>query len=398
LKEKDKGSACYYPIVKKLRVGVIYGGRSGEHEVSVASGAAIIKHLDRRRYEPVPIRIEKDGRWTIADRAPTAISAAEVIAQARLTAARAPRPGRETVVVAHPSEETLITIERRPAPNEPDVAVVTGLGLDVVFPVLHGPYGEDGTVQGLLELANVAYVGAGVMASAVSMDKAVMKVMFVAHGLPVAPWRAFTRREWDRDGTGLADGALALGLPLFVKPANLGSSVGISKVKLNTELGPAVEHAFEFDRKVVVEAGVPEAREIECAVLGNDDPQASIPGEIIPSREFYDYEAKYLDGGSRTVIPADLAADQIAEVQRLATKAFRAVDAAGMARIDFLLARSSGALYVNEINTIPGFTTISMFAKMWEASGVPYAALIDRLIQLALERHAEKQRLRTSIM
>jgi D-alanine-D-alanine ligase len=391
----------YDQVVKKLRIGVIYGGRSGEHEISVASAASVIKSLDRSRYEPLPIRIEKDGRWTIADKAPTAMSAAEVIAQARGTATRALRPGRETVLVAHPSEDTLLTIERRPHQRGSDDdggAVVTGLGLDVVFPVLHGPYGEDGTIQGLLELANVPYVGPGVLASAVGMDKAAMRLMFAAHGLPIAPWKAYLRRDWEQHREALTESALSLGLPLFVKPANLGSSVGISKVKTSDELAPAVERALEFDRKVVIEWGVPEAREIECAVLGNDDPQASIPGEVIPGREFYDYEAKYLDEGSRTVIPAELTPDQVAEIQRLAVAAFRAVDGAGMSRVDFLVSRPTGTVYLNEINTIPGFTTISMFAKMWEASGVPYPALVDRLIQLALERHADKQRLRTSVM
>jgi D-alanine-D-alanine ligase len=387
--------------VKKLRVGVIYGGRSGEHEISVASAASVIKSLDRTRYEPLPIRIEKDGRWTIADKAPTATSAAEVIEQARGSAKRLLREGRETVLVAHPSEDTLLTIERRPAPRgseDMDRAVVTGLGLDVIFPVMHGPFGEDGTIQGLLELANVPYVGPGVLASAVGMDKAAMRLMFSAHDLPIAPWKAYLRRDWDQHRDAVLEGALSLGLPLFVKPANLGSSVGISKVKTADALAHAIDHALEFDRKVVIEWGVPEAREIECAVLGNDDPQASIPGEVIPGREFYDYETKYLDNGSRTVIPAELTAEQVAEVQRLAIAAFRAVDAACMSRVDFLLSRASGAIYLNEINTIPGFTTISMFAKMWEASGIAYPALVDRLIQLALERHAEKQRLRTSVM
>jgi D-alanine-D-alanine ligase len=387
--------------VKKVRVGVIYGGRSGEHEVSVASAASVIKHLDRTRYEPVAIRIEKDGRWIIADRAPTAISAAEVIEHARHQSTRSLRAGRETVLVAHPSEETLITIERRPAPKggeDADHAVVTGLGLDVVFPVLHGPYGEDGTVQGLLELANVPYVGSGVMASSVGMDKAAMKVMFTARGLPVCAWQAFIRPDWDAQRQDVLDCLKGLGLPVFVKPANLGSSVGISKVKTEAELAPAIEAALEFDRKIVVEAAVPEAREIECAVLGNDRPEASIPGEVIPSREFYDYEAKYLDESSRTVIPADLTPKQVADVQRLAIEAFKAIDAAGLSRVDFLLSRADGGVYVNEINTIPGFTTISMYAKMWEASGVSYPVLVDRLIQLALERHASKQRLRTSVL
>jgi D-alanine-D-alanine ligase len=391
----------YDQVVKKLRIGVIYGGRSGEHEISVASAASVIKSLDRSRYEPLPIRIEKDGRWTIADKAPTAMSAAEVIAQARGTATRALRPGRETVLVAHPSEDTLLTIERRPHQRGSDDdggAVVTGLGLDVVFPVLHGPYGEDGTIQGLLELANVPYVGPGVLASAVGMDKAAMRLMFAAHGLPIAPWKAYLRRDWEQHREALTESALSLGLPLFVKPANLGSSVGISKVKTADALAAAIELALSFDRKVIVEASVPDPREIECAVLGNDEPAASIAGEIIPSREFYDYEAKYLDEGSKTVIPADLTPSQLAEVQRLAIAAFKAIDGAGMSRVDFLLSRATGALLLNEINTIPGFTTISMFAKLWGASGVDFAALVDRLIQLALARHQEKQRLRTSVL
>jgi D-alanine-D-alanine ligase len=387
--------------MRKLHVGVIFGGRSGEHEVSVASAAAILKNLDRARYEPVAIRIEKDGRWTLADRLPAAISAAEVIEQARLHAARPVRAGRDTLMPAHPGEDTLLTIERRATGDGDaggDTAIVTGLGLDVVFPVLHGPLGEDGTVQGLLELANVPYVGSGVMASAVGMDKAVMKVLFEARGLPVAPWRSFTARDWSGRRAHVADAALALGLPLFVKPANLGSSVGISKVTSLDALAPAIETALAFDRKVVVEAGVPDAREIECAVLGNDEPQASVAGEVVPAREFYDYEAKYLDEGSRTVVPADLPPASLAEVQRLSLEAFRAIDACGMARVDFLLPPATGALVVNEINTIPGFTAISMFAKLWEASGLPYPALVDRLIALALERHEEKQRLRTSVL
>ena len=386
--------------MKKLRVGVIYGGRSGEHEVSIASAAAIFKHLDRTRYEAVPIRIEKDGRWVLADKVPLALSASEVIEQARHATARAGRAGRETLLVSHPSEDTLVTIERRPATGgpggEPEGAVVTGLGLDVVFPVLHGPYGEDGTVQGLLELAAVPYVGCGVLASAVGMDKAAMKAQFASYGLPQPAYRALTHHQWTTARQAETDRLLALGLPLFVKPANLGSSVGISKVKTADALAGALDTAFSFDRKAVVEAGVPEPREIECAVLGNDEPAASIPGEVIPSREFYDYEAKYLDSGSQTIIPADLDADLVARVQDLAVQAFKAIDGAGMARVDFLLSRTTGALLLNEINTIPGFTTISMFSKLWEASGVAYPALIDRLIALAIERHGEKQRLRTS--
>jgi D-alanine-D-alanine ligase len=386
--------------VKKLRVGVVYGGRSGEHEVSVASAASIIKHLDRSRYEPVPIRIEKDGRWTLADKAPTLVKAADVIEQARLSAARPIRPGREAHIVAHPGDETVLTIERRATSDitEGATAVVTGLGLDVIFPVLHGPYGEDGTVQGLLELANVPYVGAGVLGSAVGMDKAVMKQLFAAHGLPIAGYVVTLRREWEKDAAAVtARVGRELGYPVFVKPANLGSSVGISKAKNESELAEAVRLAGEFDRKIVIEAAVPNAREIECAVLGNDEPIASVAGEIIPSREFYDYEAKYLDEGSKSIIPAPLDAAQMTTVQRLSLEAFRAVDGAGMARVDFLMDGATGAMYLNEVNTIPGFTTISMYPQMWEASGVSYADLITRLIALALERHAEKQQLRTSV-
>jgi D-alanine-D-alanine ligase len=356
--------------VQKVRVGVIFGGKSGEHEVSVASAASIFKHIDRTRYEPIPIRIEKSGRWTLGAKEPTAISAGEVIEQARTEALQ---------------------------PIEPSAAVA-GSGLDVIFPVLHGPYGEDGTVQGLLELANVPYVGAGVLGSAVGMDKGVMKTLFAAHDLPIVRHLVVMRRDWERDaGTITTRVGRELGYPVFVKPANLGSSVGISKAKADDDFAQAMELALQFDRKIVIEAAVPDAREIECAVLGNDDPDASVPGEIIPSREFYDYEAKYLDEGSRAVIPASLSAEQTAEIQRLSIEAFRAVEGAGMARVDFLLSRDATELYVNEVNTIPGFTIISMYPKMWEASGLPYPLLLDRLITLALERHSEKQKLRTSI-
>jgi D-alanine-D-alanine ligase len=357
-------------LVTKIRVGVIYGGRSGEHEVSVASAASIFKHLDPQRYEAIPIRIEKDGGWVLAGAAPKAISAAEVLQQGQ-------SEGLQRV--------------------EPTTAIARG-GIDVVFPVLHGPYGEDGTVQGLLELANVPYVGCGVLGSAVGMDKAVMKMVFAARGLPVGPYIVVMKREWTAGAASItARVAGALGYPVFVKPANLGSSVGISKAKTDAEFEAAMTLALQFDRKIVIEAAVPNAREIECAVLGNDEPQASVPGEVIPAREFYDFEAKYLDEGSKTVIPAELTAAEVAEVQRLSIEAFRAVDGAGMSRVDFLLDRNSGAMFVNEVNTIPGFTTISMYPKMWEASGLPYPDLLDRLIELALERYADKQQLRTSI-
>ena len=378
---------------------MLYGGRSGEHEVSLASAAAVFANLDKKRYEAVPIRIEKDGRWCLADRAPTAMSAAEVIEQARLDAARPLRSGREVHMIARPSEETVLSIDRS-AGRADDIgqATVTGLNLDVIFPVLHGPYGEDGTIQGLLELANVPYVGAGVLASSVGMDKAIMKLVFAAHGLPVGPYRVVLRHEWEsaRDET-LRNLEAALGYPMFVKPANLGSSVGISKAKQRGDLAAAMDLAGSFDRKIVVEAAVPEAREIECAVLGNDHPDASVAGEVIPSREFYDYEAKYIDDNSQIVIPAPLDAGVAENIRRLSIAAFRAIDGAGMARVDFLLSRSTGEVFVNEVNTIPGFTTISMYSKLWAASGVAYSKLLDRLIELALERHAEKQQLRTTL-
>jgi D-alanine-D-alanine ligase len=385
--------------VKKLRVGVIYGGRSGEHEVSVASAASIMKHLDRSRYEPVPIRIEKDGRWSLAERPPTMVSAGEVIEQARMEASRPLREGREVHFVARPSDETILSIDRSRAKHDDlPSAIVTGLALDVIFPMLHGPYGEDGTIQGLLELANVPYVGSGVLGSAVGMDKGVMKVLFAARGLPVCPYRVVLRHEWEHQADRITtELERALKYPMFVKPANLGSSVGISKAKDRQGLRDAMALAANFDRKIVIEAAVPNARELECGVLGNDEPAASVPGEVIPSREFYDYEAKYIGEGSKTVIPAEIPKKLADIVRRLSIEAFKAIDAAGMARVDFLLGGKDESLYVNEANTIPGFTTISMYSKLWAASGVEYPALLDRLIALALERHAEKQQLRTSL-
>jgi D-alanine-D-alanine ligase len=377
----------------------LYGGRSGEHEVSLASAASVFANLDRTRYEPVPIRIEKDGRWTLADKPPAVMVAGDVIEQARLEAARPVREGREVHFVARPSEETILSIDRsHPRDGDLPAATVTGLALDVIFPMLHGPYGEDGTMQGLLELANIPYIGGGVLASAVGMDKAVMKVLFAARGLPVCPYRVFLRHEWASDPDRIAaELENTLKFPMFVKPANLGSSVGISKAKDPGGLREAMALAGSYDRKIVIEAAVPDAREIECAVLGNDEPEASVPGEIVPSREFYDYEAKYLDEGSKAIVPADLPKTVADQVKRLSIEAFKAIDGAGMSRVDFLLERGAGKLYVNEVNTIPGFTTISMFAKLWAASGVEYPALLDRLIALALQRHADKQSLRTSV-
>jgi len=378
-------------------VGVIYGGRSGEHEVSVASAAAVMANLDRSRYEPVPIRIDRDGRWALADKPPTAASASEVIEQTR-SEMKLLRAGREVHLLPRPSEETILAIDRSISRGDDEPrALVTGVGLDAIFPVLHGPHGEDGTVQGLLELANVPYVGCGVLASAVGMDKAIMKRVFAAHGLPQCAYDVVSRRRVLAAVEEVAaELAAHLGFPLFVKPANLGSSVGISKARNADELIEALKLAAEYDRKVVVEAAVPQAREIEVAVLGNDDPIASVPGEIVPSREFYDYEAKYLDGASRLSIPADVDDATGSRLQALAIDAFKAIDAAGLSRVDFLVDGGTGDVFLNEINTMPGFTTISMYSKLWAATGVSYPELVDRLVQLALERHAAKQQLRVS--
>ena len=384
--------------MKKLRVGIIYGGRSGEHEVSLASAAAVFQNLDPERYEAIAIRIEKDGRWSLPSEPPKVMKAADVIKGALAAGGgsvglQPDRDRREAHPMAYPGGDTLLTVDRStPQP------VVSGMALDVVFPVLHGPYGEDGTVQGLLELANVPYVGAGVLASAVGMDKAAMKLVFAAKRLPICDYEVVLKRDWQRDERAVLQAVTTtLGFPLFVKPANLGSSVGISKARHAAELRAAITLAAGFDRKIVIEAAVPKAREIEVAVLGNDDPEASVPGEIIPSGEFYDYEAKYVSDDSRSVIPAQISEALAADVRAMAIAAFKAIDGAGMARVDFLLAGDSQVLYLNEVNTIPGFTTISMYAKLWEASGLPYARLLDRLIALAIERHGEKQQLRTSM-
>ena len=389
--------------MKRLRIGIIYGGRSSEHAVSLASAATIFANLDRERYEPVPIRIERNGRWALAERPPVLESAADTIARARLAPGRATRSTRELHLVAHPGDETLLTVERgvaaEPGVDDTGHALVTGLALDLIFPIVHGPYGEDGTLQGLLELANIPYVGAGVLASAVGMDKAVMKVLFAANGLPIVQHDVVLRRDWHLDRSGIVSELTGrLRFPLFVKPANLGSSVGISRATDRDTLSVAIDHAAEFDRKIVVEEGVTPCREIECAVLGNGDPEASVPGEIITARDFYDYEAKYLDHRSTSVIPAALAPEQTEEIRRLALAAFRAIDGAGMARVDLLLEQDSGRIFLNEINTHPGFTTISMYSQMWAASGLSYPALLDRLIALAGERHAEKQESRTSVI
>ncbi|MFO7271843.1 MAG: D-alanine--D-alanine ligase [Sphaerobacter thermophilus] len=365
---------------RKIRVGVIFGGRSGEHDVSLRSAQAILRAIDRERFEVVPIGITREGRW---------LSGGDPLRQLAATSRLALAPGDDP-----PAEESDLG-SALAVPETGHAVEVAGAGvvqqLDVVFPVLHGPYGEDGTVQGLLELADVPYVGAGVLGSAVSMDKVVAKQLFEREGLPVAPWLWVTRRQWERDPEGVAARVeRELGYPCFVKPANLGSSVGVSKVHHPGELPGAMEEAARYDRKLVVERGI-DARELEVSVLGNDEPITSVVGEIRPVNEFYDYQAKYVDEGSELLVPAPITQEQSDTVREMAVRAFKVVDAAGMARVDFFLERNTGTIYINEINTIPGFTQISMYPILWEASGLPFRELVTRLIELALERHAERR-------
>ncbi|HTY57963.1 MAG TPA: D-alanine--D-alanine ligase family protein [Bacteroidota bacterium] len=361
----------------KIRVGVIFGGRSGEHEVSLVSATSVMNALDREKYEVVPIGITPEGRW---------ISSSQALGMLKEKAPLDREP--EKFLIPEPNRQGLVSAEGNGGLPVP---------IDVVFPLVHGTYGEDGTLQGLLELANIPYVGAGVLASSVGMDKIVQKMIFREAGLPLVryTWHYSAEcRENPRKVTRLVEKALRY--PVFVKPANTGSSVGISKVHARAELAPALLLAAEFDRKVIVEQGVPRAREIECSVLGNDAPEASVPGEVIPSNEFYDYNAKYVDGKSSSVIPARIPAAVAREVRRLALRAYTAIDCAGMARVDFFVTKGKPKVYLNEVNTIPGFTAISMYPKMWEAAGLPFSALLDRLIALAVERHAQMNARRTS--
>jgi D-alanine-D-alanine ligase len=361
---------------KRLRVGVLFGGRSGEHEVSLVSAASVIRALDPEKYEAVPIGITKEGRWLVGTSAQKMLP--EVL-----------KSGERVVLPADPSAASLVPLS--PAPGQPSVHV------DVVFPVLHGTFGEDGTVQGLLELAGLPYVGAGVLGSAAGMDKDLQKRLFEQAGLPIVPFLAIRRSAWEKNRPAIARLIQKkLRFPLFVKPATLGSSVGMTRVAHAKEIGEAMDFAAEFALKIVVERGIT-GREIEVSVLGNDDVRASIPGEIVPHREFYDYTAKYLEGGTQLLIPAPLTKKQAVTFQDYAVRAFRAIEGTGMARCDFFLEKRTGKIYVNELNTIPGFTSISMYPKMWEASGLPYPKLIDRLIELAFELHREKARTKYSI-
>lgn len=365
---------------KKIRLGILFGGRSGEHEVSLTSATSVLKALDPDKYEVVLIGITRDGGWRWG--AP----AGEADAKALRDVLDQGKPVTPSVDPSHPG---LVPLD-----SPSSSAGSGGNVVDVIFPVLHGTFGEDGTVQGVLELAGIPYVGAGVLGSAAGMDKDVMKRLFRDAGLPVVPWVLALRGEWEREPAHVRRQIeREIGYPLFVKPANLGSSVGISRVAQARKLAAALDLAAQYDRKILAERAV-DAREIECSVLGNDRPQASVPGEVIPVNEFYDYEAKYIKEGSELIIPAKLTPRQTKQVQELALRAFQAIDGAGMARVDFLLDRRTGRVLVNEINTIPGFTPISMYPKMWEASGIPYPKLVDRLIELAFERQQEKIRTR----
>jgi len=361
--------------VKKIRVGLIFGGRSGEHEVSFCSASSIIKAINKDKYTLVPIGITKEGRWISPQDSELALQSGKI-------------EGKNTVILLNdPSGNALIRTDN----NQRLEKNSTLERVDLIFTILHGPYGEDGTIQGLLELANIPYVGAGVAASAISMDKDFMKTIFQQRGLPILKWVTIKRKEWQRDKEKILS-LIQNGFeyPLFVKPANLGSSVGITKVHKKEELGEAIDLASSYDRKILIEEGLEEVREIECGVLGNDEPRASVVGEVRPAGEFYDYNSKYIDGGTQLIVPAELPDGVSKKVQEIALRAFKAVDAVGMARVDFFVTKKENKIYLSEINTIPGFTSVSMYPRLWEASGVPYSELIDRLIQLALERHQDK--------
>jgi len=390
-------------------VGILFGGRSGEHEVSLLSAASVLEAIDKTKYDVVPIGITKEGRWLTAAHAENLLRAQHAPGEhlragdphATPTAAVL-ATGNSTIIPPMPQAELLpfqsspSGSKRNPAHND-DIDSPPPIHVDIMFPVLHGTFGEDGTIQGLLELADIPYVGSGVLGSAAGMDKDVMKRLFAAAGLPIVKHVTILRCDWQQEPKQVRRLIEEnLKYPLFVKPANLGSSVGISKVHGPGELEGAVEEAASYDRKIIVEEAVGgkkgKAREIECAVLGNDKPAASIAGEIIPIKEFYDYDAKYLEEGSELVIPAKLTKKQMRHVQELAILAFCEVECSGLARVDFLMDPKNQTIYVNEINTMPGFTSISMYPKLWAASGVFYSQLIDRLIELGFERHAEKKK------
>ncbi len=363
----------------KLRVGVLFGGRSAEHEVSIVSGRSVMHALDKKKYEVIPIGITKDGRWLAG---PKVVKLLE-------SGARIP-PALAQTLPADPTVRSLVSLKSN-RPAKPPT------GLDVIIPVLHGTYGEDGTIQGLLELTGIPYVGAGVLGSAVGMDKIAQKMLFNANGLPTPRSVHFTANDWPRGRAKITREVHKLcGWPCFVKPANLGSSIGISKVAAARELSDAVTLALKYDRRVIVEQGIINAVEIECAILGNNEPRASLAGQIVSSNEFYDYNAKYVDGRSHAIIPAPLPAKVMRRVRELAVQAFKVLDLAGLARVDFLVQPRGWKVYLNEVNTIPGFTSISMYPKLWAASGLTYGKLLDELIGLALERARARAKLNTS--
>jgi len=390
--------------MEKLRVGILFGGRSGEHEVSLLSAASVLNAIDKDKYEVVPIGITKDGRWLTAQHAENLLTG-KLVLEPRNLRAGDPETTSPAAVLAR-GESVVVPpepVHRHTGlvPFQTDAglrrASDRAINVDVIFPVLHGTFGEDGTIQGLLELADIPYVGAGVLGSAAGMDKDIMKSLFIAAGIPIVKHVTILRGAWEKDPKKVQKlVGSKLTYPVFVKPANLGSSVGISKAHNRKELGPAIEEAAKFDRKIVIEQGVggkkEKAREIECSVLGNDEPVASVPGEIVPGKEFYDYTAKYVDEGSQLIIPAKLTKAETKRVQELAVAAFQAVDCSGLARVDFLMDPKTSKIYLNEINTMPGFTSISMYPKLWVASGLAYADLIDRLIQLGIERHEDKKK------
>src|SRR5229473_3342875 len=370
---------------QKIRVGLVFGGRPGEHEETLASATSVMANLDKEKYDVVPIGITKEGSWLLGVAPPQLLSAEQ-------SASHEEGLERSTAVTltGDPSLRRLIPVRGS------EQLGVEG-ALDVVFPVLHGTYGEDGALQGLLEMANVPYVGCGVLGSALGMDKEKMKMLFSTVGLPVADYLVYRRNEWERSPETLMSAIeLRLGYPCFVKPVNLGSSVGVNKAHDRAELQHALDVAAEYDRKIIIERGI-DCREVECGVLGNDEPIASVVGEVISSNEFYDYRAKYIDGKSRVDIPAGIPQATAEEVRRQAVQAFVALDLGGLARVDFFIEKKTGQVYINEVNTMPGFTSISMYPQLWEASGLPYAQLLDRLVELAIERHEDRQRNRTSL-
>ena len=369
---------------RKIRVGLVFGGRSGEHEVSLASANSVMASLDTQKYEIVPLGITKEGSWLLGSEPQKWIAAHQAAAQ---------EPGTQTTAVTLTGDPTIKAL----IPVQQGENLGNQGALDVIFPVMHGTYGEDGSLQGLLDMANIPYVGCGVLGAALGMDKEKMKMIFQAVGLPIVDYLVFRRNEWERAPEEMLDKVeQSIGYPNFVKPANLGSSVGINKAHNRSELEHAIKVAAEYDRKIVVEHGI-NCREFECAVLGNDEPLASVVGEIVSSNEFYDYRAKYIDGKSRAIIPAEIPQESAEEIRRQAVQAFAALDLNGLARVDFFMEKETGKVYINEVNTMPGFTEISMYPKLWEASGLPYPQLLDRLIELAIERHSDRQRNRTSL-